>query len=402
MNLKAGYPFWLIKNGLPFDYPALNRNLKTDVVVMGGGISGALAAWQLVQKGVECVLVDARTIGLGSTCASTSLLQYEIDTPLVKLKDMIGLKHAVRSYQLCSQAIDELAVIAKKIGLSDFENKQSLYYAAYKKDIAFLQSEYLARKQNGFNVQMLGESEILDAFSFTAPGAILSKQGAQTNAYQFTHFLLQSAIKKGLQVYDRTNITQIEHRKQSVLLTTENGFSISAKKMIYATGYEVVKYIDKPIVKLHATFATISEQMLPESKLWKDEVLLWNTADPYLYMRTTADKRILVGGRDEDFYNPAKRDKLVKGKSRQLANDFKKLFPDIPFQAEFNWTGTFGSTKDGLPFIGQYKPLSNSYFALGFGGNGITFSHIAATVISDLILGKNNKDASIFSFDRTR
>jgi len=401
MNLKTGYPFWLIKNGLLFDYPTITQHLKTDVVVMGGGISGALVAWQLVQHGVNCIVVDARTIGLGSTCASTSLLQYEIDTPLVRLKEMIGLQQAVRSYQLCSQAIDELSVIAKKIGLKDFEYKQSLYYAARKKDLGFLQSEYVARKQNGFQVQILDETEISDAFSFKAPGAILSKQAAQTDAYHFTHCLLQDAIKKGLQVYDRAEITQIDHKKRSVLLTEETGFTISAQKMVYATGYEVVKYIDKPIVKLQSTFATISEHLPPGTQFWKDEVLLWNTADPYLYMRTTSDGRVLVGGRDEDFYNPAKRDKLIAKKSGQLASDFKKLFPYIPFQSEFNWAGTFGSTKDGLPFIGHYKPLSNSYFALGFGGNGITFSQVAATIIGDIILGKKNKDAAIFSFDRS-
>jgi len=117
-------------------------------------------------------------------------------------------------------------------------------------------------------------------------------------------------------------------------------------------------------------------------------------------MRTTSDKRILIGGRDEDFCNPAKRDKLIEKKKKQLVKDFKKIFPAIEFIPEFTWTGTFGETKDGLPFIGSYAPLPNSYFALGFGGNGITFSVIAAQIITDLIEGKENKDASIFSFDR--
>ncbi len=96
----------------------------------------------------------------------------------------------------------------------------------------------------------------------------------------------------------------------------------------------------------------------------------------------------------------AKRDKLIAGKTKQLAADFKKLFPAIPFKSEFSWTGTFGSTRDELPFIGTYKSLPNSYFALGFGGNGITFSQIAANIICDQTKGKQNKDAAIFSFDR--
>ncbi|MES2848842.1 MAG: FAD-dependent oxidoreductase [Bacteroidota bacterium] len=400
MNLRAGYPFWLIKHGLPFAYPQLIANEKTTVVVMGGGISGALTAWQLINNGIDCIVVDARTIGLGSTCASTSLLQYEIDEPLSKLQHKVGLQHAARSYHLCRQSIDELSDIAGKIGFTDFEMKQSLYYAAFKKDISFIEKEFTIRKQHGFKVSLLNANDIKKQFGFDAPAAILSKHGAQTNAYMFTHHLLQSGIKKGLQVFDRTNIAHIQHNKNNVVLTTETGYTITAKKIVYATGYEVINYINKPIVKLLSTYATVSEQTETQRPFWNKDVLIWNTADPYLYMRTTKDGRILVGGRDEEFYSPAKRDKLIESKAKQLSGDFKKLFPQLPFKSEFNWTGTFGATKDGLPFIGAYKPLPNSYFALGFGGNGITFSQVAATIICNQVLGKKDKDAEIFSFDR--
>ena len=174
---------------------------------------------------------------------------------------------------------------------------------------------------------------------------------------------------------------------------------MKAKKLVYATGYEVVEFIDKPIVDLLSTYAVVSEQY-NERDFWKDEVLIWNTADPYLYVRTTIDNRILIGGRDEEFSNPEKRDKLLKRKTKQLTADANKLFPKLNFIPEFSWTGTFGATKDGLPYIGAYKEKPNSYFALGFGGNGITFSVIAAQIIRDLIQGTENKDAELFSFDR--
>jgi glycine/D-amino acid oxidase-like deaminating enzyme len=130
------------------------------------------------------------------------------------------------------------------------------------------------------------------------------------------------------------------------------------------------------------------------------DVLLWNTAAPYLYTRGTPDGRVIAGGRDERFFSPAKRDKLIARKSRQLVNDYKRLFPDRPFKSEFSWTGTFGSTKDGLPFIGSFGNISQRYFALGFGGNGITFSVIAAEIIRDLILGKKAENAELYAFDR--
>ena len=75
---------------------------------MGGGISGALTAYYLTENGVDCILVDGRSIGQGSTCASTSLLQYELDTPLHLLIKQVGEINAIRSYQLCGESIDIL------------------------------------------------------------------------------------------------------------------------------------------------------------------------------------------------------------------------------------------------------------------------------------------------------
>src|SRR5437763_1562512 len=101
MDLRSGYPYSLIRNGLVRDYPSLHDNISTDVVIIGAGISGALVAWHLTKAGIPCVVVDKRHVGMGSTAASTSLLQYEIDTPLVTLKKLVGVYNANRSYLLC-------------------------------------------------------------------------------------------------------------------------------------------------------------------------------------------------------------------------------------------------------------------------------------------------------------
>jgi glycine/D-amino acid oxidase-like deaminating enzyme len=137
-----------------------------------------------------------------------------------------------------------------------------------------------------------------------------------------------------------------------------------------------------------------------QSKFWYKNSLIWETAQPYLYLRTTSDNRILIGGKDDKFYNPDKRDAKLRLKTKQLQQTFHKLFPHIDFKPDFEWAGTFCNTKDGLPYIGSIPQRSNTYFALGFGGNGITFSEIAATIITDLLSGKKNKDATIFSFTR--
>lgn len=400
MKLSSGYPLSLIKNGLLFTYPKLERDIKTDVLVLGGGISGALAAHYLIQEGIACTLVDARTIGLGSTCASTSLLQYEIDTPLHELIEMVGVKNAVRSYKLGVSAVMKLSTIAAKTGMKDFQMKKSLYYATYKKDSPFLKREFEARKKHGFKVKYLDEKQLFERFRFSSPAGILSDVAATTDTYLLTHHLLQYNIKKGLKVYDRTPVASIKHNRFNVQLKTQEKFVITAKKLVYATGYEVVDFISKPIVKLTSTYAIASEASNSPVKFGKTDAVIWNTAKPYLYLRSTKDNRIIIGGRDEEFFSHFKRDKLIPQKTQQLQKDFKKIFPSIPFKTEFSWAGIFGSTKDGLPYIGAYKNLPNSFFALGFGGNGITFSQVAGEIIASLIKGKKSKDTELFSFDR--
>lgn len=400
MNLKSGYPFWLVKDGLPYSFPKLEKDIETDVVILGGGISGALVRHYLIEAGLKTVLLDARTIGLGSTCASTSLLQYEIDTPLHKLREMVGKEHADRAFHLCNHAITEVGNLARQFKCGEFEYKDSLYFAAYKKDVPMLKKEFEARKDAGFNVEFLASDEIRKRFSIDAPAAILSHHGAQLDVYQFSHALLRHKKKQQAEIYDRSRVTKISHHQNGVDLETENGCRVKCKRLVYATGYEVVDQIDADIVKLLSTYAIVSEQFNEKREFWNGNALLWNTADPYLYVRTTADRRILIGGRDEMFSTPWKREKLLKRKAKQLQQDFKKLFPDIPFEMEFSWAGTFGATKDGLPYIGAYEKLQNGYFALGFGGNGITFSLVAARILADLLVGKPNRDAGIFKFNR--
>ena len=144
------------------------------------------------------------------------------------------------------------------------------------------------------------------------------------DAYTLTHALLQHSIKKGLQVFDRTAIKNILYKKR--LLTTEDGYIIKAKNILNATGYEVVNFISKGIVDFYCTYAIASEQT-QENLFWKNNVMMWNTDDPYLYMRLTKDNRIIVGGSDEPFSNSFTRQTLLDKKARQLEKDFNKIFP---------------------------------------------------------------------------
>ena len=399
MELTAGYPFWLIKNGIPFEYPKLLKNVSARVVVIGGGISGALTAYYLTENGVECILIDGRSIGQGSTCASTSLLQYELDTPLHMLMKQVGEMNAIRSYQLCGESIDRLIGIMDRIGFDGYDLRKSLFFTSHKSQLSFIEKELTARRQAGFEVSLLSKKEIYENYRMKAEYAILSDKGATIDAYALTHALLQHSMGKGLQVFDRTRIKDIRYNENNVELNTEDGLLVSAEKVVNASGFEIVNFISRDIVDLYCTYAVVSENEQEKEAIWKDHVMIWNTDNPYLYLRLTQDNRIIMGGRDVRFSHKASRG-IYDKKAAQLCSDFEELFPGKKLKAEFAWSGTFGKTKDSLPYIGEFAKTRNAYYALGFGGNGITFSVIAAQIITDQIRGKINPDAEIFSFNR--
>jgi glycine/D-amino acid oxidase-like deaminating enzyme len=401
MDLKSNEPFWLVKNGILNSYPSLKETVECEVLVIGGGITGSLIAHQMVKDGYETVLIDRREIGNGSTSATTSMLQYEIDVPLYELIDQIGEEGAVKAYKACSQSIEDLDKITQELNSeAGFERKESLYYASKKKDVSWLKKEFEARKNAGFNVKWIEKEEILERYEFENTfGGILSSQGASVDAFHLAHELLAFNSKKGLRVYDKTEMDSVEVKKGFNLVTTKTGQKIKAQKIIYAIGYESAHLIKEKFVDLKSTFAMVSE--IDEKGSEKlNNTLFWNTSDPYLYMRTTSDGRVLIGGGDEDFRDPEKRDAMIDKKEKEILGDLKDLLPNYHFYTDFTWAGTFGETKDGLPYIGEHKDFPNSYFVLGFGGNGITFSVTGMEMASAFMKNKNHPLTEYFKFGR--
>ncbi|WP_243470501.1 FAD-dependent oxidoreductase [Vreelandella lionensis] len=116
MDLKSGYPFWTVKNGLLTAFPQLTHDHQTETVIIGGGITGALIADELSRHGHQVVVLERRDGGWGSSAASTALLQYGIDTHMVHLAEQYGEANAVMAYSSCAEAIHSLERLAAELG----------------------------------------------------------------------------------------------------------------------------------------------------------------------------------------------------------------------------------------------------------------------------------------------
>ena len=399
MKLRSYEAFWLLKNGLMNSYPSLQEDIKCDVVVVGAGVTGALISHTLHIAGYNTVVIDKRDVAAGSSSATTSMLQYEIDTPMIDLARMIGEEGAVISYKAGVESLQVLEELVRKENVDGgFRLKKSLQVSHSKENIEKLKEEYHYRKKHGFNVEWLTSEEIKERYKMISYDGILSAEGASIDAYKFTHELFQKNQNRGLRIYDNTEIKKITYG-DSVVIKTKNGSKIVCKKIVFCSGFETLKMFKEKYADIVTTFATVSEQN-PEMHEVLNDMLIWETGMPYIYMRTTDDNRLLVGGEDIPFKYNGVSDRLKRKKVEKLIKKTESLLPELDFIEDYRWAGAFGQTKDGLPYIGEHPEYKNAIFVLGFGGNGITFSVQGINLVPKALAGEFDPLLYLYRFNR--
>ena len=406
MQLHTGHPFWPINDGLPSVYPTLSTSITCEFVVLGGGITGALLAHRLVSEGHDVVVLDTREVASGSTSATTALLQYELDIPAHQVAKRLGDPLAIELHGATRRAVHDLIQLANSLPDSaQMHARPSLKLASVRRDVRDLHADYTFRRKHGFDVEWLSADDLATLYGMARPAGVRSADNAECDPYRLTHALLQDAVQKGARVFDRVPVRDVMLGKEwgeHVIITTEVGHAVRARSVVAATGYESTQWLPKRPAVLRNTYVMISEPLPPawSDGPWPERALVWETARPYLYMRTTDDRRIIVGGEDDRFRTALTRDKRVQKKAERLAERLTELLPHLAVDPAYAWAGTFGETADALPRIGPVDGRPNLFVAACYGGNGITFSMIAAELLLARIEGVAHPLAECMRCDR--
>ncbi len=401
MDLKSGYPFWAIRNGLMHAFPRLQQDLDCEVAVIGGGISGALIADELAAHGHEVAVLEQRDIAWGSTAASTALLQYEIDTHLIELSQRYGERNAALAYRACAAAVERLGEVAAELRDVDFRRQRSLYYASRSGHLPLLREEAALRARHGLALRWLDADELAADYGLRAPGAMLSECAAAVDPYRMTSRLLARLRRRGGQVYDRTCIERLQAKPRGVELRTAEGLRVRAGHVVVAAGYAGQRWIEQTLARNRSSYAFVTDPLNEDELQALRTTMVWESARPYLYLRSTGDGRLVVGGCDDAIDLPARRDRRVQSRANRLVRQVQQRFERLRLQPAFAWAGTFAETADGLPWFGahaQYGP--RVLFAMAYGGNGITYSMIGAGLLRARIERRAHPLARLFSFQR--
>jgi glycine/D-amino acid oxidase-like deaminating enzyme len=397
-DLRDGEAVWTVYPVPKIAGSRLRRSLRTEVVVVGAGISGAMISQGLAESGKPPLIVDRRRAALlGSTAASTALLQFELDTPLTHLSASIGGRRAERVWIASRDAVNELRTRSHRLGIhAHFKSRPSLYLAGNVLNEHGLKREVAQRQRIGLASEYLDRKTLRHHFGIDRPAALLNHGNAEANPVELAAGYLRRAIEAGARFHAPHDIVDIACNRGGTTLLTHDGIHIQARYVIFCTGYELLKIVPATNNRVLSTWA-IATRAQPQA-IWPQKALIWEASEPYLYMRATADGRVICGGEDEDFADPAKRDELTPQKTNRIEKKLHRLMPRIDSRAVVAWTGSFGGSARGMPTIGAVPGYPRCYAVMGYGGNGITFSMLATKLITAAVLGKKLPEAKLFAF----
>lgn len=399
-DLRTGQSIWSARRRPAIAARPLTRDIACDVVVVGAGVSGALIAEALSDAGLKTVIVDRRGPAEGSTAASTAMLQYELDTPLALMAERIGREKAERIWRRSRQSVDALRERTERLGLAvDGATRASIYLDGNVLDAEGLAREADARRRAGFEVELLKPAAVLDRYGIKGRHALLGFGNYSADPRRLTAGYLNVALARGARLYSPVDICDIAPTGESVTLVSARGPSIRARHVVMATGYEMMKGIPRKGNKIISSWS-IATRPQPRA-IWPTAAMIWEAANPYLYIRTTPRGEIICGGEDEEIADAALRDAKLPDKAATLSRKLGALLPRVDATPAYSWAGSFGDSPVGTPTIGRIPGMPNCYAAMSYGGNGITFSMMAAQMLRGLICGYGDPDADLVSFHRS-
>ena len=298
LDLRTGRAVWDAYRAPRVPTAPLRRDARTDVLVVGMGISGAMVAEALTAAGHAVMLIDRRGPMLGSTAATTALVQFEPDSPLRLLAGTIGRDKAERAWRRSRLAVDSLRARIDALGIAcRLASRRSVYLAGDLLDAAGLADEAAARRAAGLYADYLDAARLRADYGLDRDAAIVSHDNLALEPRKLTSGLLRAAAARGARLHAPVEATRLAHSATGVEVETAGGPVIRAGHVVLATGYELTAPVPVEGHRIISTWA-IATRPQPRS-LWPRQAMIWEASDPYLYLRTTHDGRVICGGEDE-------------------------------------------------------------------------------------------------------
>lgn len=395
MEYVKGKPYFADSENKIKQYPYLNENQNCDILVIGGGIDGAILNYYLSQK-YDVMLVDKGRFAKTCTSCATALCEYQLDDYAEDLKTYLTENEIALIYKKGLESIKKFSEFIKKYGNHCmFTQSPSFIYSDNKKGGKKIEIEYNFRKKYNFDCELFEETNNPFPFKITK-GLFCKDGGCSFNPYLMAKQLIENSSNQN-KIYENTDVSSINRRDDYYMVETNYGDKIRCNKIVLATGFnwEIIEKTD-----LCDRFVTYTIVTKPIPIIFYKNAMIEDDNEPYHYFRILPDNRIIFGGEDVKWNDKIEEDKSEK-KYAKLENDLKELLPDYSdkIEIEYKFCGCFGSTNNNLGIISETEKKNIFYF-FSCGANGIINANFGVELLIDIMNDKENPLKDMFSIYR--
>ena len=389
--------FWLNKNKITNVYPYLSKNMECDVIIVGGGICGAITSYFLAKDGFKVAVIEKNIIGYKNTSLSSACITDFVDDLYIKnskdTKDNIRRK-IFDMKKRANALLDEILVDIQKQEYLKKTDYTILNNKMFQKGL--FRSEANIREELGEKAELLEDIDYMNAHC-----AVNVKGGSRMiDAYDFTSKIFEYISSfPNVYIFENTKLKNINANYDYVEITTQNDFKIKASSLILTTGIDSFALSKIPNIEVYRRFSIVTNTNLNKRMCIK----LLN--DIPIYIRNDERGNMIVSGIDTKYIAKMENEKYIdmlkKDNARRLVSVISKLFPKTEISKEIGmYSGNVYVTKDNMPIIGEIEDIPNTYINLGVGSSSISQMLIGADILKDAIKGYYKKEMNLFKLTR--
>ena len=369
---------------------ALDLSKVFDVIIVGAGITGLTTAISLQQQGKSCIVLDSHGVGFGTTGGTTAHLNTFFDTTYPEVENDFGSAEARLFAEAGKEGIDTIQDLSSTYDIAcDLECREGILYAETEKETKQLQEILEASRRAGVDAVEARDNGVPVEMQF----AVLFKDQAQFHPLKYCKGLLEAFIKLGGVILDQAFVSEV-NTADNLQIAHIGDRTITGKKLVYAT------HMPPGVTIFNFECAAYRSYVLGMKLKNGDypEALVYDMQEPYHYFRTheiEGQRYLILGGEDHKTGHEDPEQAFI------ALEEYARKYYYVD-SVDYKWSSQYYVPTDGLPFIGLMPGKENTYVATGYNGNGMILGTIAGKLISDLIMGKENKYQKLFSPSRIK